>query len=239
MKYNQDAITIKRKKPFFKRWWFIILVVIEVMAIVRSIAGIAREEKKTIVWADIILGDILPEPPVNKGYIYTNSIDELHISIYNISETQYAQYVKECRERGFTIDEETDGFSDSFKAFNDQGYQLSLEHFVSLEIELNAPMQLDNISWPDSTAGELLPAPKSTTGKFSSESSTGFSVYVGNTSKDDFAAYVSACSNNGFNIDYRKSDTYYYADNADGWHISLNYEGGNIMYIDIDSPDKK
>lgn len=238
MKYNQRGIAKKRKKSFFKRGWFILLVVIEVIAIVRSIDGVEREEEKIFVWSDMLLGDILPEPPVNKGDIHNNSTNELWINIEDVSNSQYAQYVKACRDKGFTIDEES-GFSDSFKAYNDQGYRLSLEYIFSLEIHLEAPMQLDNISWPDSTAGKLLPVPKSTIGKFSSESDDGFSVDVGNTSKDDFAAYVSACSDNGFNIDYDKGDTYYYADNADGWHISLTYEGGNIMSIDIDSPDHK
>ena len=34
-------------------------------------------------------------------------------------------------------------------------------------------------------------------------------------------------------VDYDKGDNYYDADNSDGWHISLKYEGNNIMSVEI------
>ncbi len=233
----QAEIPQKKKKPFFKRWWFIGIVAVAVIAIVGIIIGGGGKNGKN-VWSDMILGDMLPEPPANKGEIYDNSTDVLWIDINNISDKQYADYVQACKEKGFTIDEISDSFS--FEAFNDKGYKLSLSHYDSdadMEIELNAPMEFGIISWPSSTAGKLLPTPKSTTGKFSYEHDDNFFVYVGNTSKADFDAYVAACSDKGFTVDYDKGDTYYYADNADGWHISLKYEGNNVMSINIDSPD--
>ena len=102
-----------------------------------------------------------------------------------------------------------------------------------LSITLKAPMNFGSITWPSSTVGNMLPAPKSTTGKFSYEHDDSFFVYVGETSKADYDQYVADCSANGFNIDYDKGDTYYRADNADGYHISLKYEGNNIMAVEI------
>ena len=233
----QGGMPKKKKKPFFKRWWFIVIVAVAVIAIVGSIIGGGGKGEK-IVWSDMILGDMLPEPPANKGEIHDNSTNELWIDINDISDKQYADYVEACKAKGFTIDENSS--SSSFEAYNDKGYKLSLSHYGSdadMRVQLDAPMEFGTISWPSSTAGKLLPTPKSTTGKFSYEHDDNFFVYVGNTSKADFDAYVVACSDKGFTVDYDKGDTYYYADNADGWHISLKYEGNNVMSINIDSPD--
>ena len=104
-----------------------------------------------------------------------------------------------------------------------------------LSITLKAPMKFGSITWPSSTVGNMLPAPKSTTGKFSYGLDDSFFVYVSETSKADYDQYVADCSANGFNIDYDKGDTYYRADNADGYHISLEYEGNNIMTVEIEA----
>ena len=195
---------------------------------------------ETIVWDDIILGDKLPEPPANKGEIHTNAADDLWIDINDLSAKQFNDYVEACKEMGYTVDAESN--SSSYKAYNAEGYKLSLGHYGSdadMSIQLDAPMEMTTISWPTSIAGQMLPTPKSTTGKFSYEYEDHFYVYVGNTTKSDYAEYVTACSEKGFNVDYSKGDDYYYADNSEGWHISLRYEGNNIMTIDIDAPSEE
>ena len=194
---------------------------------------------ETIVWDDIILGDKLPEPPATKGEIHTNAADDLWIDINDLSAKQFNDYVEACKEMGFTVDAESN--SSSYNAYNAEGYKLSLGHYGSdadMSIQLDAPMEMSTISWPSSIAGQMLPTPKSTTGKFSYEYEDHFYVYVGNTTRDDYAEYVTACSEKGFNVDYNKGDDYYYADNSEGWHISLRYEGNNIMTIDIDAPSE-
>ena len=195
---------------------------------------------ETIVWDDIILGDKLPEPPANKGEIHTNAADDLWIDINDLSDKQFNDYVEACKEMGFTVDAESN--SSSYNAYNAEGYKLSLGHYGSdadMSIQLDAPMEMTTISWPTSIAGQMLPTPKSTTGKFSYEYEDHFYVYVGNTTRSDYAEYVTACSEKGFNVDYSKGDDYYYADNSEGWHISIRYEGNNIMTIDIDAPDEE
>ena len=194
---------------------------------------------ETIVWDDIILGDKLPEPPATKGEIHTNAADDLWIDINDLSAKQFNDYVEACKEMGFTVDAESN--SSSYNAYNAEGYKLSLGHYGSdadKSIQLDAPMEMTTISWPTSIAGQMLPTPKSTTGKFSYEYEDHFYVYVGNTTRSDYAEYVTACSEKGFNVDYNKGDDYYYADNSEGWHISLRYEGNNIMTIDIDAPSQ-
>ena len=225
----------KKKKPFFLRWWFILLAIIVVGVIALSAGGGGEK----IVWDDIILGDMLPEPPANKGEIHTNAADELWIDINDLSDKQFNDYVAACKEKGFTVDAESN--SSSYDAYNAEGYKLSLGHYGSdadMSIQLEAPMEMTTITWPTSAAGKQLPTPKSTTGKFSYEHDDSFFVYVGNTSKADYAEYVNACSEKGFNVDFDKGEDYYYADNSEGWHISVRYEGNNIMSIDIDAPNE-
>ena len=64
----------------------------------------------------------------------------------------------------------------------------------------------------------------------------GFVIYLGNTTKDDFLEYADACYDAGFTVDYQRGDTYFRADDKDGYHVNVQYEGNNIMFIRIDEP---
>lgn len=90
--------------------------------------------------------------------------------------------------------------------------------------------------WPDSEIAKLLPVPESKTGNILWESSDGFAIDVAETSEEQYNDYVSKCKENGFTVDYTKGDNYYYADNEDGYSLSLNYEENNVMYISISEP---
>lgn len=105
----------------------------------------------------------------------------------------------------------------------------------------NATLQeeIDRIKGCNSgTAGYLLPEPSSTTGKFNYEHDKNFSVYVGDTTREEYEEYVTDCSYYGFDVDYDKGENYYRAYNEDGYYLSLSYEGNNIMLIRIDEPQK-
>ena len=221
---------MKKKKPFFLRWWFILLVIIGVFIIAGKIGD-------RINWNDVVLGDRIPTPPSKTGNLYTNSGEKLWVSLDDVSDAQFNRYLEACVEMGFTTDPEKE--SSFYKAYNAEGFCLDLTHIGDgLTIQLEAPLTMGEITWPNSAAGKLLPVPKSSTGKFSFEYDDSFFVYVGATPKADYDAYVAACSDCGFNVDYSKGDTYYHADNADGWNISLKYEGNSIMSIHIDAPDE-
>lgn len=227
----------KNKKPFYKRIWFVVLAVIVVIAAVASIGGGGSKGEK-FAWDDLELSAMLPEPKSNVGEIISNSEDHLSIYIHKISEDDYKAYLDECESLGFTV--ESDQSEHSYTAFNEAGYELNLWYNDSdeeLQVSLDAPMEMGALEWPTSEIANLLPIPKSTVGSISRESSDGFFIYVGETSKDDYVAYVDECSANGFSVDYDKGDTYYYADNTDGYHLSLHYQGNNIMTIEIEAPD--
>lgn len=221
----------KPKKPIYKKWWFYVIAAVALIAIISAISG-GKGKGEKIEWSKIELRDQLPEPPSNRGTLFENSDEEFWVSLDGVSDDQYNDYLDACVDKGFTVD--ADKSSYSYKAYNADGYSLDVSHIGDgLSITLKAPMNFGSITWPSSTVGNMLPAPKSTTGKFSYEHDDSFFVYVGETSKADYDQYVADCSANGFNIDYDKGDTYYRADNADGYHISLKYEGNNIMAVEI------
>lgn len=224
----------KKKKPFYFKWWFIAIVIIAIGVGTIVLGG--RGDK--IKWSDMVLGEMLPEPPANRGDLYQNNKDKLSLDLDDVSAKEYSEYVGKCMEN-FNVDEKSN--SDSFVAYNGEGYKLTLyyyDHNGELSIDLESPIEMTALKWPSSKAGKLLPAPKSTIGKFSSEYDDSFSVYVGDTTKSDYDDYVEVCSKKGFNVDYNKDDTYYSADNSDGWSLSLEYKGNNIMYVDIDAPSE-
>lgn len=233
---TEPTPTNKKKKPIYKRWWFYVIVVIAAIAVTVSVSGNKSEKIK---WDDMILSEQLPEPPKNKGEIHENTAEKLWVDINKISDKQYNDYTEACKAKGFTVDPESD--STSYGAYNSEGYKLSLSHYGSedeMKIELEKPIEMSSITWPTSKAGKQLPAPKSTKGKFTHENDDGFNVYIGNTSKDDYNSYVKACSDKGFTVNYDKGDSFYNADNSAGWHVSIKYEGNNIMSIDIDAPSE-
>ena len=62
---------------------------------------------------------------------------------------------------------------------------------------------------------------------------------MGNTSKDDYAEYVSACIERGFDEDYSREENSYRACDDEGWDLTLRYEGGKVMSISIDAPEEE
>lgn len=226
----------KKKKPFFFRWWFILLVILTVIFAVNKL----MPDGEKINWDDIVLGEMLPEPPNDQGEIHENTAESLRIDIGEVTDKEYASYIESCKEKGFTVDAKSD--SSSYTAYNSKGYKLSASIYSSsgeMSIDLEPPMEMTDIKWPTSVAGKIIPMPKSKMGKFDYEDEDGFAVHIGNMTKAEYDEYVEACAKRGFTVDYSKDDDYYYADNNEGWHIDLNYEGNNVMRISVDAPDEE
>lgn len=97
-------------------------------------------------------------------------------------------------------------------------------------------MEFAEFQWPDTDIAKLMPVPKSTIGNINWSQDYGFVIYVAETSLDDYAAYVKECEALGFTLECRKGDDYFYADNADGYHVALNYQEGDVMFVRIDEP---
>lgn len=189
-------------------------------------------------WDDVVLANMLPKPASPYGEIISNSDDYLSLDVAKTSEAQYKDYIEKCKEKGFTIDTEITG--SSFYAYNDKGYKLSLSYYDysgEMNINLDSAMEMETITWPDSAMAKLLPVPKSTTGKIYSNDEDSFSVYIGNTSVEDYKAYIKACEDKGFTIDTNKQDKSFTAKNADSYKLTVNYEGNNVIYITVAEPE--
>ena len=94
------------------------------------------------------------------------------------------------------------------------------------------------IEWPDSEIAALLPIPNATEGKIKRDDAQGFEVYLKNISKSDLDAYIYKCKELGFTHNYEKEDDSYYAQNADGYQFTAEYNGGNVVFLSIIEPQK-
>lgn len=226
----------KNKKPFYKKWWFILIVFIVVVGLFGLIGG----DSEKIDWNDLELGYMLPEPDSNKGKIISDLDTYLGVYIDKISKTEYNDYVVECTEMGYTVESDKNG--NNYNAYNEDGYLLGLyyiENSEELHISLDAPEELGILNWPNSDLAKLIPEPNSTTGKVARESSDGFYIYVGETSIEDFNSYADDCGEVGFNVDYEKGDKYYRAYDETGNYVSLVYSGNNVMTVEMKIAEEK
>lgn len=222
----------KNKKPFYKRGWVILLTAILAIGIIGVVGCGSKGEK--FEWSSLELSALLPEPNSHIGEILSDSEDYLSIYVHKTAKEEYKDYLNACKSFGYTL--ESSKTESNYSAYNEAGYKLSLwynSNDKELHISLDAPMEMATLSWPESGIASLLPAPLSKAGNIQVEASDKFYVYVGETSKEDYDAYVTACTENGFSVNYEKNDKYYSADNENGVHLSLQYRGGNIMYVEI------
>lgn len=190
-------------------------------------------------WPDGKLGNMIPQIDGVKGEIGYENLDSLYITLEDISENQYLNYIEGCKNKGFSVDVSDN--SDSFTAFNDEGYKIDISYFSSgdMWITVDAPISMSNFDWPNSDIAKLLPEPSSNYGKIEWEAEYGFVIYVGNTTKAEYKDYVEAVYARGFTVDYNKGDDYFYADNAEGYSVSLKYEDFNTMFVRIDEPEEE
>lgn len=235
------AILMKRntiKVP--KRWIPIVMLALSYVLIIPYF-GLFKINSADYVkydWSSVVLTEMLPQPESPYGEIISNSEDYLSLDVTKTTEGQYKEYIEACKDKGFTIDIETN--ESFFYAYNDKGYKLSLSYYdynSEMHIDLNSTMEMETITWPDSEMAKLLPIPKSTTGKIYNNDEDSFSVYISETTIDDYNAYVKACEEKGFTVDAQKGDKTFSAKNADSYKLSVDYKGNNVIYISIAEPE--
>lgn len=237
------VVAILMKKNIIKvpkSWIPIVAVVVSFVLVIPyfSLFKINSADYVKYDWDAVVLAEMLPEPESPYGEIISNSEDYLSLDVTKTTEAQYKDYIEACKDKGFTIDTESSG--SFFYAYNDKGYKLSLSYYdynSEMHINLDSAMEMETITWPDSKMAKLLPVPKSTTGKIYSDDEDGFSVYIGNTTIDDYNAYVKACEEKGFTVDAQKKDKAFSAKNADSFKLSVDYKGNNVIYISIAEPE--
>lgn len=90
------------------------------------------------------------------------------------------------------------------------------------------------IRWSSSKLAKLLPVPKSSVGGTIVDNPSGYTVYIAETSFDDYYDYVVACEEAGFTVDYFKGDDYFYGNNSDGYGLILLYDQEEcVMSVDV------
>jgi hypothetical protein len=181
---------------------------------------------------------VLPEPSTKKGEVISNSDTPFSADLYKCSSSDYSDYVEACKEKGFTVDAETN--TTSYSAYNEEGYELRLSYYESSEeisVSLEAPVEMSDLAWLTSAPGATLPAPSSTRGSVVTDSSTSYVVLVGDMDQNAFSAYADQCKAAGFTVDYSSGDTFYSASNEDGVKIRIDYEGNNTVRISADASD--
>lgn len=223
-----------------KSWLHFVALALAVVMIVPyvSVFRIDYGDAEKFQWSDVVLSDVIPEPNPLFGEVVSNADDYLSLYIYKIDQSDYDTYVAACKAQGFTID--SDEGDRSYYAYNAAGYKLSLYFYESdgkMHIGVDAAEEYGVLEWSASEIASLLPVPESTTGEITQDDEKGFSAYVSNTSTDAYKAYVTACVNMGFDVDANDTDKHYSAQNADGYKLSIDYQGNNVIYISLDVPE--
>lgn len=219
----------------------VIVALVSLVAIfmVSTCKGESSDAKDSeLDWPTSGLATMLPKPSTSKGRVYINSDDAFSVTLSECSSSGSSSYVDACKEKGFTV--EAKQASDSYHAFNEEGYKLSLYYHKSkeeLSVSLEAPDKMSSITWPTSGPGSLVPTPPSTQGSIVIDSSKVYQVNVGGMDKDTFSAYAAQCKEAGFNVDYSSGNTSYTASNADGAKLHINYRGANVVSVRVEAAE--
>lgn len=94
------ACGAKNKKPFYRKWWFILLLIIIGFSAVNSVR---TKIKERFDWNEIVLSERLPKPKSKSGTIISNDSDRLSIYVEKTSASDYQSYLNECQNMGYTI----------------------------------------------------------------------------------------------------------------------------------------
>ncbi len=195
------------------------------------------QDYKDFDWNDIELHEYLPEPKSHSGEIISNTDESLYMGI-KASESEFDEYVKDCKEMGYTV--EANESNQLYSAYNSDGYDLSLifydDHY---SLNLDVPEKMEEIEWPDSDLAKMLPVPKSKTGKINNDSSNYLRVSIDKTSESDFKEYVKACKEKGFDVDYSNGDNYYRAKNSKGYSLEVSLSAFDVMDIYLSTPKEE
>lgn len=216
----------------------LIMIIPFCIAITESSSGSYRAPDSPYSWPAGSIADVIPQPDGENGTLYYQSEDTMSLDVSMESIEEFREYVNECKDSGFTVDVESG--NNRFAAFNEDGYHVDLYYYESdgyMSISLDAPIKMTTFRWPTSDVAQTIPAPKSDYGLVSWENNSGFSMYVGKTTEEDFEEYCSACMDAGYTEEYSKGKGYLNAEDKNGNSLSIYYEGNHTMRIHLDAAD--
>lgn len=216
----------------------LILIVPFCIAITDISSGGYDPPDSPYTWPAGSIADVIPQPEGEFGTLYYQSEESMSLDVEMNSLTDFREYINECKDRGFTVD--VNSGNTGFSAYNEEGYHVDLYYYESqnyMSISLDAPIRMTKFRWPTSDIAQTIPAPVSDYGAISWENSTGFSIYVGNTTEEEFEEYCSACMDAGYTADYSRGKGYLNAADENGNELSIYYEGNKTMRIHLYSAD--
>ena len=207
-------------------------------AVEMSIHLEASEKLSSIVWADHAISKILPSPNSEVGSFKTESDDKTEVVIGSITNEDFDKYITLCKDKGFTVDEQSE--DNSFAAYNGDGYHLELSYTSgskTMDITLESPMKFSDLSLPEVGIASLLPVPPSSSGKADSDSDWTYSAYFENMTHNDYKAYIKEVVSAGFDKDIIKNsdekDFHAEYSKDDDISVDIDYKGNKIVYIHI------
>ena len=198
-----------------------------------------KDEIENINWNGFALGSNLPDFGFDQAEVVSDSDDHLTLYFYDMESSKYESYIEDCKEYGYTIDADDSGAN--YTAYNEEGYYLHLQYLDfsnnRLMISLEDTIENNSIEWPSSALVKDVPKPDFLVGEVSIENDEAYAVYLTQIEPSYFREYVSLCMENGFDDDYSKSDTYFYAKNNDDISLTVEYKGNKTLYIYAENYD--
>ena len=233
-----SEIQNEKKRITNKCFWrpVITIAVVAALIIALCIVGGIRnsiKHKTELILPDAIPYSLLPMYEPMYGEITSDNGDSLKISLYQTDKAVYESYVQCCVDNGFVVDAEK--ATTSYEAYNESGYHIKVTYNKneSISVIIEIPMDFRKITWPTSGVAALIPAPPSDIGSISTDSTSTFTAYIANITREQYDAFVDSCMACGFNVDYNRYDNSFNAENKEGADISLSYRGGNVMYVHV------
>lgn len=189
---------------------------------------------ETLIWDELVMGDMLPTPNSLNGRITANSDTQLCIYLADATKSVFSEYIQLCKTNGFTVDSTQN--TTSYEAYNIDGYHLYL-HFnesdSELLVELNDPVKRNTLNWSTVPLMKDVPTPPSNIGEFTSNYDWTVSVYILDVTYEEYEVYVDKCIEAGFTIDFSRYNYSFSGDDKKGNELNVSWEGNNTIKISV------
>lgn len=170
--------------------------------------------------------------------ILSEALESTVETVNNATVKDFENYVEECENYGFTLEEEREYAS--YSAFNEDGWKIIItDSYNLIRIELKEPILVSTLDWTLYDIDKYLPLPESTVGKVINTDEKSLEMYIGETSETEFENYVKKCKEKGYEITKSSSEDEFELKNNSGAIAELKYEGFRIMYLKLTKPSNE
>lgn len=220
----------------------IILIILLIIGIFSIYNNYQKEQRIKEFWKKYELASNIPLPTfeVDVDDVMTGN-NTLEFTT-KISEKEYNDYLKKCKDRGFNIKDYQNENSGEFSKYNKKGDRMHIGKYDDYDVtfKFSKHPNLGELIWPDIDCAKILPKPKSKKGEIVEEDPQSFKVYVGDTSYKDYEKYVAKCRNKyQINRNYIKHKYSYEADDQnEKYGVEIKYLHKGLMKITVGKSSK-